>query len=174
MATLTWGGASFLLAFLAHILVWRVSLPERQTRTLLLLMFSVLFATLALLVGLGGVIAARYGWSVPETPGDYLHLALLNVSLVFSYLITYSAIEADSPSLVIVLAVAEAGPDGLPEEALGLYAGDDILVKPRIKDLLRDKMASFEGGRYRLTLKGRLLAAVFIAFRKLLGRGKGG
>ena len=174
MATLIWGGASFLFAFLAHILIWRIRLPERQTRALLLVMLSVLSGTVVMLKVFGGFLAARYGWSVPETSGDYLHLALLNVSFILSYIITYSAIEADSPSLVIVLAVAAAGPAGLPEDDCRSSFSDDRLIRPRIKDLVLDRMAHCEDGRYRLTFKGRLLAALFVAFRKLLDRGKGG
>ncbi|HOW90204.1 MAG TPA: hypothetical protein PL037_07965, partial [Elusimicrobiales bacterium] len=71
-------------------------------------------------------------------------------------------------------AVAGAGPDGMEEDALRRYFNDDRMVKPRIRDLLLDKLARKDGGLYRLTAKGRLFAALFMSYRFLLGRGKGG
>lgn len=173
MSTLIWGGGSFLLAFLAHLAVWRIRLPKRQTKTLLLIMFAVLCAAVALLKTCGAGLAAR-GWSVPVTAGDYLHLALLDIALILSYMITYSAMEADSPSLVIALTIAGAGAGGIPEADFRDFVNDDRLVRPRIRDLVLNKLAYLDNGRYRLAFKGYLFARLFIAYRNLLGRGKGG
>ena len=174
MATLIWGGGSFLFSFFIHLAVWRIKLPKRQTKTLLLLMFSVLGAALLLLRAYGAHLALLSGLAVPVSVGDYLHLALLNISLILSYMITYSALEADSPSLVMVMTVAGAGPEGITKSDFKYFVNDDKLVKPRIKDLVLDKMAWLESGRYRLTPKGRMLARLFIFYRALLGRGVGG
>jgi len=174
MATLFWGAGAFLASFFVHLAVWRVKLPQRQTRALLLIMFSFLGAVMILLQLCGGAIAMRCGVPIPVTPGDYLHLALINISLILSYMITYSALEADSPSLVIAMTVADAGPGGIAEADFNAFVNDDKLVKPRINDLLLDKMAYTAGGRYRLTSKGLMFARLFIFYRALLGRGKGG
>jgi hypothetical protein len=174
MSTLIWGGGAFFLAFLAHLAVWRIRLPKRQTKTLLLLMFSVLCAMTALLKAGGAGLAALCGWSVPVTAGDYLHLTLFDISLILSYVITYSALEADSPSLIIAMTVAGAGVEGITEDDFSDFVNADRLLKPRIRDLVLDKMVYLDNGRYRLTFKGRLFARLFIAHRKLLGRGKGG
>lgn len=174
MATLIWGGGAFLVSFLIHLAVWRIKLPKRQTKTLLLIMFSVLGAALLLLLAYGGELALSCGCAIPVTAGDYLHLALLNISLILSYMITYSALEADSPSLVIAMTVAAAGPAGIAESEFNTFVNDDRLVKPRISDLVLDKMAYIDNGRYRLTSKGLLFARLFIFYRALPGRGKGG
>ena len=89
-------------------------------------------------------------------------------------MITYSAMEADSPSLVILNHIADAGSEGVAKDVFFDSLNDDILVKPRIKDLLRDKMAYLEEGRYRLTPKGIRFARIFILFRGLLKAPKGG
>lgn len=174
MATLIWGVGSFLVSFLVHLAVWRIKLPKRQTKTLLLIMFAVLGAALLLLRAYGGSLARISGCAVPVTAGDYLHLALLNISLILSYMITYSAMEADSPTLVIAMTVAGAGPIGIAEGDFNSFVNDDKLVKPRIRDLVLDKLAYMDNGRYRLTTKGLLFARLFIFYRALLGRGKGG
>ena len=51
----------------------------------------------------------------------------------------------------------------------------DVLVIPRIKDLLLDRMVYLEGEKYLLTPKGILFAQLFIYVRKILGiENKGG
>lgn len=89
-------------------------------------------------------------------------------------MITYSAIEADSPSLVMVMAIANAGPDGMDAREFEATLNDDLLIKPRVADLITDKMAYKEGNRYRLTGKGLLFANIFIYYRMLLRAPKGG
>ena len=73
-------------------------------------------------------------------------------------MITYSAVEADSPSLVIVLTLEKAGTRGLTEDELLALASDKVLIDPRLADLLTDKMAVLENNRYSLTGKGRFMA----------------
>ena len=174
MATLIWGGGAFLVSFFIHLAAWRIKLPKRQTKTLLLIMFYALAAVLLLLRTYGGALALSSGCPVPVTAGDYLHLALLNISLILSYMITYSALEADSPSLVIALTVAGAGQGGMAESEFNSSVNDDKLVKPRIKDLVLDRMAYVADGKFHLTYKGVIFARLFIFYRALLGRGKGG
>lgn len=169
MKTLVWGGGLFMLGLTLQIVLWKIRLPERQTKTLLALMLSVLFCGLATARLLPASIAFA-----PRTLPELLHCALLGLALIFAWMITYSAIEADSPSLVILLSIDSRGTDGMPEAELYSTADDAILVLPRVKDLLTDRMATQGNGKYRLTAKGRAMAALFAAQRALLGLGKGG
>lgn len=89
-------------------------------------------------------------------------------------MITYSAIEADSPSLVMIRAVAKAGSGGLNKKEFEKTMNDDLLVIPRVRDLLNDKMAYIDGEKYRLTPKGFLFARLFVLSRKILNAPKGG
>ena len=92
-----------------------------------------------------------------------------------AYITTYSALEVDSPSLVMVMKIAKAGSNGLKKESFEHEMDDGILVVPRIRDLITGGMANLDEGRYRLTPKGVLVSRIFIAYRKLMNRdGKGG
>ena len=51
---------------------------------------------------------------------------------------------------------------------------DDLLIKPRVADLVRDQMVEIQNGNYDLKTKGRIMALVFRQFRHLMGAGKGG
>ena len=83
-------------------------------------------------------------------------------------MITYSALEADSPSLVIITTIANAGSNGLDKKSFDELMNDNVLVKPRIRDLLLNKMVEMDGDRYVLTPKGILFARIFIIYRKIM------
>ena len=51
---------------------------------------------------------------------------------------------------------------------------DDLLLKPRIEDLLADKLIYLCADKYKLTARGVLTAGVFHFYRKLLNAPKGG
>ena len=173
MNVLVWSIALLGLAFGLHLAVWRIRLPARQTRALLTVFFGVLVAGLAAL-GAAGVMAPRWAPYLPAWPAQFLHVGLFFVSVTLAYMITYSALEADSPSLVMIQAIADAGDDGLDDRRFDQAMTDEILVAPRVRDLLRDRLASLDGERYRITAKGRRLVRIFLLHRGLLGAGKGG
>jgi hypothetical protein len=111
---------------------------------------------------------------VPPDAGEGLRALLLALALAAAWVMTYPAIEVESPTLVIVAAVAAAGPDGLAEAALRRALGDDALVRPRIRDLLDEGLAEARAGRLRLTARGAALARLFALWRRVLGLGTGG
>jgi len=167
MRILFWGSALFVLAFLIHLVLWKIRVPKRQTKAILQIFFVVLLI---------GIIVL---WNIPNDPVlweitppasllEYIHISLFFISLTLAYMITYSAIEADSPSLVIMTTIANAEPKGLEKENFDKLMTDDKLVKPRIKDILLNKMAEMDGDKYVLTLKGTLFASIFIIYRKIM------
>lgn len=148
---------------LLHLAWWRVRLPRRQTPALLAC-FAAVYAAGGLLLAASGAVGA----------GGLFQIGLFAAAFAPAYVITYSAIEADSPSLLMVLEIRRAGKAGLPEGVLFAQLDDAVLIHPRLADLLRDRMAVLEEGRYRLTGKGRWMARLFAAQRRVLGRGLGG
>lgn len=163
----------FCLSFLAQLAVWRIRIPKRQTKVLLVIFFGTLFTGL-LTLKLAPFSIPGLAVYAPGHPLEYLHISISFISLTLAYMITYSAIEADSPSLVMIRAVAKAGSEGLDKKEFEKTMNDDILLIPRVRDLLNDKMAYIDGGKYRLTPKGFLFARLFVLSRKILKAPKGG
>ena len=160
-------------ALLIHYAVWKIRLPQKQTRAILLIFFSVLGGVILTLP----VITARFSilsLELPPHPGSYLHIIGFVTAAALSYMITYTAIEVDSPSLVMALAIDKAGETGLPEADFNAMMNDSLLVEPRIKDMLRDGLITQDGNIYHLTAKGRRMAGIFVLHRRLLGAGMGG
>lgn len=173
MGILFLGIVTFILAFLIHFLIWKFFLPKtNHTIVLLIIFFGVCIAAITasriLNNGLLGDIVK------PKTLFDYADFFVLYSSFVLAYIATYSAIEVDSPSLIMVLAIAEASTRGLERKIFYNTMDDEILIIPRIEDLVRDKMIYIDNERYKLTPKGVFLAIVFSFFRKVLNAPMGG
>lgn len=163
MSVLISGSLLFAIALLLHLVVWRLRYPGNPIKTLILLFGAVL------LFGIIFLVLYTF-YTVPQ----YLHIVLLFSSLFICYLLTYSAIEADSPSLVIVSRIALAGKEGLLFERIRESLGNDLLIEPRLKDLVESGLVDLSGSTYRINEKGRLFVLPFVVFRNFLGLGKGG
>jgi len=164
MKLLYYGLALSFFAFLSHLIVWKVRVPERQVRALLKIFIYSLLAGLFMLRLTDSTLIAA----------DYLYISLFVLSAAAAYIITYPALEADSPSLAIVSRIAAAGPRGLSDDEIYHEMGNDILVTPRIRDLLDEKLVRIRDGKYRLTRSGSLFVGIFIFYRGLLNLNKGG
>ncbi|MFA5848084.1 MAG: hypothetical protein WC855_14410 [Thermodesulfovibrionales bacterium] len=163
----------FLMAFILQLIIWKIRIPKRQIKVLLVIFFGTLFTGLLTLKIAPFSIPGLAVYS-PRHPLEYLHISISFISLTLAYMITYSAIEADSPSLVMIRAVAKAGLGGLDKKEFEKTMNDELLVIPRVRDLLNDKMAYIDGDKYRLTPKGFLFARLFVLSRKILNAPKGG
>jgi hypothetical protein len=173
MKVLLFGSALFFIAFIIHFIVWKLRLPKRQTKTMLQIFFITMTAGITGFRLMPGLINI-FGISSPQTLPELLHIAQFFISLTLAYMITYSAIEADSPSLVMVLRIHRAGGTGLKKDIFEKEMSDELLIEPRVKDLLLDKMAFLDGNIYKLTTKGSLFAKIFIFYRRLLNAPMGG
>ena len=172
MNILLWSFFLFVLSFITHLIVWKIKIPKRQTKTILQIFFGVWI--IAVLFTRFNPDFPLFSFSAPAKFLDLLHMALFHTSLTLAYMITYSAMEADSPTLVMILKIASAGTEGLEKSELDKSLTDHILVIPRIQDLLRDKLALIRNGKYQLTPKGTLFARIFICYRNLLKAQQGG
>lgn len=163
MRILIFGLSFFIIAFILHFTIWKIRVPRRQINALLMFFFGTLALSIllsSLFVGIGLL--------------EYLQIILLFTSLTAAYIITYSAIEVDSPSLSLMLAFSAAGRAGLVMEDIYKFMTDEKLVIPRINDLVRDKLITDDYGKYRLTRSGKNFVLIFILYRNFLGLGKGG
>lgn len=160
MFVLFWSLLLFIAAFLLHLIIWKIRIPRRQTNTLLGIFFGIYI--------LGILLFVR-----PEF-FEGLYIFVFFASLTLAYIITYSAVEVDSPSLSLVMAFNKSASFGLSRENISEFMTDEKLVIPRINDLVRDKLIYVDSGKYKLTAKGKNFIIIFILYRKLLGAQKGG
>lgn len=121
--------------FAAHLVWWRVALPRRQ-RAVLLVLF----------LGGGIVLAPLVAWLVgslgfaPLSWVEWLNVGLAVVAFALAYVVTYSALEADSPTLSLVRHIAAAGRGGLAEVELGEFMASRPFVGARLTALVDEGM----------------------------------
>lgn len=160
MNILIYGLTLFGVAFLLHIAIWRIRKPANSIKSLVVLFILVLVA--------GSILLPIYELF------SYVYIWFLFLSFFAAYLLSYPAIEVDSPSLVIVMRIFESGKAGLSTKKIGELAKDNLLVEPRLKDLVDAGMVDLSSSMYRINRKGLIFILPFIFYRNILGLGKGG
>ncbi|MDR4503626.1 MAG: hypothetical protein MRK01_02395 [Candidatus Scalindua sp.] len=173
MTILFYGSTLFVIALIMHFVLWRIRLPKRQTKILCLIFFVVL-ASGSTFFFLYPDAIALFAIHTPVTIFEHFQIWQYYGILTLAYINTYSAIEVDSPSLLIVEKISKASGAGLSRETMGEQMDDSILVKPRLNDLITHKIAQLSGGKYRLKAKGIFMACIITFYRNLMRVGKGG
>ena len=173
MKILFWSLILFIVSFTIHLIAWKIHMPKRQLKTLGQIMFASFFINLFLL-WLNRSSFVLFNVIPPSTAIEYIHISLTFTSVAFFYFLNYVALEVDSPSIIIVSAILETKNHGLKPSRLSETLTDEILVKPRVQDLITDKMAFKKGDRYYLTQKGVLLSKLFLHYRNFFNLPKGG
>lgn len=149
---------TFAVAWSLHLAWWRVRMPGRPYRALigLFLMTGLASALLAWRCGL------RLG------PHDAIYGVLLYGLASLGYLITYSAIEGDSPTLSLVLFLHQAGPAGVSTAAMDEFFRQRPFAEARIQALVDDGVLDEEGDGLRLRSRTPLLFGLVLGYRRLV------
>jgi hypothetical protein len=147
----------FLFSFLVHLVIWRLKLPKHQIRALLLIFAAVFSVWL--------VVSIARSWGLAEV----LHVILYYGSISFCYVITYSAIEADSPTLSLIRFLADARTGGRSKDEVAQFMALRPFVRARLVALARSGLIREEGSRYVATGVQPLSFRVILEFRKLYG-----
>ena len=158
----------FATAFLLHLAWWRIALPRRQTAALL----AVFFGVLVVWLGVSHFFPGR--WFTAADRWQAIHVAIFHTACALAYIVAYSALEHRSPSMTLLVAVADSGGAGCtPEQLRSLLAGASP-VEVRLNAMVHEGMVTLDGDGYRLAPKGRAWATVLSNWRRLLGMPPGG
>lgn len=154
------GFSIFLGSLCLHIIIWRLFNPRNYTLALLLV-----FVIMPLIIiGIIGYIG-----TFNTTFIECISISLLHLSLAFTYIMSYPAIQAGCPSLSILLIIGDSMPQGITSEELKSTFTTKGLVWLRLKDLVDSNLAVETDGCYTITGSGRLLLGFFMVLRRFLG-----
>lgn len=164
---------TLLIYWLCHVAWFRASWPKSPLKVLLRLLLAgcVLYCVLALwiLPAAGLSLWAILGGS------SYFWLGLLMyVASVLAYIVVYSGVEVESPSLRIVMTIAAYPGGAMPHDALRDMFNDERVILPRLNDMISSNLIFARDGVYVLSPSGERLATLFRVYRGLLGRDTGG
>lgn len=163
-AVLIYGLVAFIFSIVVHVAVWRLRRPRNRPLALAVVFFAVLPAPLGLLASFGPFHIDPAGWFA---------VVLLHTALAAAYILSYPAVEAMSPTLVVALMVGRSA-EGVDREDIVRFFEECAVLEPRINDLLDSRFIARTGGGLTLTPAGRAVTAFFIAFRRVLGLPTGG
>jgi hypothetical protein len=140
-------GGWFVILFVSQLLLWRHFKPRRQ----ILALFALYFSPAAFLL----LFAPPAG------------VFLLGLS--FAYVMTFPAIQAESPTLRLIRLLRENGGEMAESELIRLL-GEGSILDDRKRDLASDGLIGEKG---ELGLAGRGLALFFRAYRRMAGLKEG-
>lgn len=145
------------IALLIHLVVWRIRRPQHEYKVLLVL-FIIVFA-------------AWLGWAAfhPMALWQLLHSAIFYAAASLAYMVAYSAVEGDSPTLSLMRFIAEKPTAGRSHEEVRHFFAQRPFAKSRLAALVEAGLVREENGRYAVAGKGSLAFRFILAYRKIYG-----
>ena len=171
MKIFIYGFSLFLLAFLVHFIIWKIRIPERQRKTLLIIFIITLITGLMMIITWNCYALSLYSGFIPLYLSEYLHICLFFTSITLVYIELYSTLETDSPSLLIITTIANSGKDGLNRKELEQSMAPLIqgqIIMDRLRHIIFDNMAYIDKEKYKLTRQGLILVKIFLFYKNLL------
>ena len=154
--------ALFLTAFFIQLCWWRLKVPRRQLATLAALFIAVDVA--------GCAVFAVFGIGPAAQGATFLLLTfVLSASTAVTYVILFTALEADSPSLTILGIISKAGERGISRTDLMQAMARHDYVQERIQQMINDGMVHSTPTGLRLAGQGLLLTSAVLLYRRFLG-----
>jgi hypothetical protein len=152
------GTMGLLALFLGvHVVVWRVRPPRKQ------------FASLLVILGVVFMIALAAAVLISIPVLTFLHIALFYVSAALCYIVLFSAIYKDSPTLSLVRFIAEKPVDGRSTVEVVDFLARRPFVKGRLTELAESGLILEQNGKFVASGKGSLGFRFILSYRKLYG-----
>ncbi len=142
-------------------------MPPNTTSALLFIFFGILIFSI---IG--------YIW-LSETPiilqlGEMIRFILLYTSCTLVYIILYSAIEQQSPTLAIINYINQHGKSGCDDQSLNKYLNASEGIEQRLSVIVQSGWIQSTESGWRLTKKGFRIAYIFEYAATIFGLNKGG
>jgi len=120
----------------------------------------------------GGLMSApllnKYSNSFPVDVWEFLHVLIFCVPVMLGCIITFVALEDDSPSMTIVRFVGQAGETGRSLSQVRSIVSNETLIIPRIRTMVKNGWIEYVDGKYHATAKGRICNQILALGPKLL------
>lgn len=163
MGVLLSASGLFVVALALHLVWWRLKVPRQQLAALLGLFL--------LTAACGFTTICAGDFFTGELPLPRLLLAILLFgSFGVVYLILFTAVEADSPTLTLLELIAETGSRGIHSNELVRAMERHSYVQLRIDQMIADGMVVETPPGLRLAAQGQWLSSLVLFYRRLLGR----
>lgn len=167
MQTLAWALGLLIAGLCLHLVVWKLALPKNQLAALLKLFMLVLLGWFGVNAVLGLLGGGAFG--LPLRPVPCLMVGLFFLATSWAYVVLYSTIDADSPSITILLALHAAGERGLTMQELVGKTGMERFLDSRVERMVRDTLVELTPEGYVVGAKGLGLLRLVRLWRMVMG-----
>jgi hypothetical protein len=147
-------------AFVVHLVVWRFRVPRRSVRVLLAIFGLAIVTSLAL----GWTCLPGFGW------GESLYLAALCGAIALTYVLVYTAIEYDSPTLAVAHWLAQGCTAGRDVTEVEAFVRSHPFVQSRLRELEQGGFVARRDGTLIIVERNVLALKVGDLYRRLMGR----
>ena len=150
---------AFACSWLIHLVIWRVQFPNSQLKALLIIFLSTWVTAVVFSV-----------FSVWANTGliDFLYFSLIYWSAALCYVITYSAMEGDSPTLSLARYLHRRGDEGVSHEEIEDFFRQRPFLGARVKALITDNIFIEEQGGFRLSPGRYLFFHTILLYRRIV------
>lgn len=160
----------FIICLFLHIIIWRWRYPKKRNVALFLIFIIIPTICIIAIIGINYFIFLSEGIkSIHFATSDWLAVYLLHFALSLAYILSYPAVEAVSPSLSILLMLGASNHHGMLCEDLLHVFDDEVVLEPRIQDLIESGLVVKSDGYLTVTLHGSTFVKCFILLRHVLG-----
>ncbi len=151
---LFFGTASFLIAFVVHILIWRIIKPTKQIIWLIAI-FVILPILVYFILFYFSRISIDYQERFITYPFNISFIIIWHFLLSVAYIMSYPAIQVDCPSLKIILVVSTSMPQGLTLESISAIFSEDNFFSCTLCNLVMEVLIYFKDGKFLVAKRGR-------------------
>jgi hypothetical protein len=157
MAILWWTLGLLALFFGVHLVVWRIHVPRKPFFSLLVIVGTIFIIALTAAVTL----------SIPVL--TFLHVTLFYMSTSLCYIVLYSAIYQESPTLSLMRFIAESPQYGRSTAEVVEFLAQHQFVKSRLAELTESRLIREQEGRFVVSGTGSFGFRLILFYRKLYG-----
>lgn len=160
-----YGFLIFFSCLIIHILIWRIKVPTLSSLILIFIFLIIPFLGLSIiLVNIAGV---KYHLSLDADV--LIEVFFLHLSLSLIYIASYPAVEAHSPSLVILLMIASSPFKKMTAEDIIRYYSASNTIVERVEDLKVSGLITEGDKGLQLRPLAKVIIRFYILYRKMLG-----
>jgi hypothetical protein len=173
MAVLLWCTVYLVVAFLLHVILWRMVEFRSPLNVLLLLFFGTFFLGVLLNDLFRHDLSAM---GVPRLSGvlNHFHALILFAPCALAYIALYTALQVDSPTLSLTYELHRSGAAGMSDADLDRFLASRPFASDRLRALLESGAVVERDGRYVIGRRRSILFRFVLFFRRLYaGRAEG-
>jgi hypothetical protein len=176
MSILVFAIGLFGVAFILHCLVLRAAKRTKIRRALLGESGTVLGVfVIVFMIGAAVPLLCAAPAFYPSNRLEWLHVSIFYFAASLTYTgLFFPLLHGGSPSLTVVEFIDRAREKGRNRAEVQGILGADAFLNQRLQQMVVDDLLIEDTGTYRLTAKGRKIAALFQAMAAILNLREGG